>query len=468
MKKKDNMKWLVIGLLILIGICVALTALIIAHKINSEPVMKYEKEANTKELLDEKETLDTEKLAEVIEEEPVISYDDINVLITENGNLYHDILYIKSDVPWRIGEQIINAGEVICVNDYFKDNKTNSIEIQLCDDTGNLALCDENGNSIKPEYSGSFFVYPYEDEEEKENGVVLVNRLPIEDYVRYVLPSEMPSYFSYEALKAQAICARTLAIKQRGSLAYEKWNADLDDTTNFQVFNDLGTNEVSDRAVSDTKGLILCYEDKPIECYYYSTSAGYSNDLSVWEKENLSYVVSKNNTSGEKLDLTQEQELDKFLTEMPNSYDFASPFYRWEATIDLSKINDEEFKKIKEFTIANRVASGYINEIRVKYDGGSTFLTGEYEIRKLLGKGLTSLTLADGSKRDSFSALPSSCFVITNKNKKVYTLKGAGFGHGIGMSQYGASKMAEDGLNYKAILAFYYKEVDIKDLRENP
>ena len=69
----------------------------------------------------------------------------------------------------------------------------------------------------------------------KGDGYVLVNELPIETYLRYVLPSEMPTYFSYEALKAQAVCARTFAYKQMRQNAYAEYGANLDDSTAYQV-----------------------------------------------------------------------------------------------------------------------------------------------------------------------------------------------------------------------------------------
>ena len=109
----------------------------------------------------------------------------------------------------------------------------------------------------------------------EEGGLVLINELYLEDYLKKVVPSEMPASYEKEALKAQAVCARTYAYRQIQGNAYGQYGAHVDDSTNFQVYNNISTSERTDQAVNETCGQMLFYNDKPIEAFYYSTSCGH-------------------------------------------------------------------------------------------------------------------------------------------------------------------------------------------------
>lgn len=462
MKRKNELKWLVVALLILILICILLTAAIIVHKINSEPVERVSMEIDpyTKTRMADIPSFDN-KIEDEAMETINHSLDEIHVLITNGDASYFNSLYMSSDVEWMINDQPVNAGDSINIGEYLKIKSMDMATITLIDSNGAFSIMDESENVKKTGYIGKFEVYQYD----KENqGVVLVNILPIEEYIRFVLPSEMPSYFPLEALKAQAVCARTLAIRQRVNEEYQKWNANLDDSTNYQVFNEFGTNEMADLAVEQTKGEILTYDHLPIECYYYSTNSGNTNDLSVWENTTLPYLKAKRLTQYSDVDFKDNTVLSEFLNSAPVSYDMYSPFYRWSVTLDFSNVFDELYGKIKGFEISKRCETGYVTEIKIKYDSGTVLLENEYEIRKFLGKALTTIQLNDETERNDFHIVPSSCFVIDSEENDRYVLKGAGFGHGIGLSQYGASKMAEDGLNYRAILEYYYESATVENM----
>ena len=101
----------------------------------------------------------------------------------------------------------------------------------------------------------------------------------------------------------------------------------------------------------------------------------------------------------------------------------------------------------------------------VCYEKMTQTLTDENEIRKFIGKLLCEVTLADGTKRTDMTMLPSASFVITGQDGQKYTLSGGGFGHGIGMSQYAAGKMAELGMDYREILVFFYKNAFLAQSR---
>ena len=102
----------------------------------------------------------------------------------------------------------------------------------------------------------------------------MINELSVEDYLKAVVPSEMPSSYGMEALKAQAVCARTYAYKQMEDARLKEYGADVDDSVNFQVYRNLSPTEPTDQAVESTRGEILCQNGEPIEAYYFSTSSG--------------------------------------------------------------------------------------------------------------------------------------------------------------------------------------------------
>ena len=111
----------------------------------------------------------------------------------------------------------------------------------------------------------------------------LINEIDIEDYLLQVVPSEMPQSFGLEALKVQAIAARTYAAKDILRNRYIKQGFHILDSTQSQVYNNLDENELATQGVKSTKNLILVHEDKPIDAKYYSTSSGFnSNAHNVW------------------------------------------------------------------------------------------------------------------------------------------------------------------------------------------
>ncbi|MGL5918170.1 MAG: SpoIID/LytB domain-containing protein, partial [Cetobacterium sp.] len=134
-------------------------------------------------------------------------------------------------------------------------------------------------NHKYPTYRGSFEI-------RLANGgknLNLINEISIEEYLLQVVPSEMPKSFGLEALKVQAIAARTYAAKDLLRNRYAKLGFHILDSTQSQVYNNLDENELCNEAVKYTKGLILIYDDKPIDAKYYSTSSGFnSNAHNVW------------------------------------------------------------------------------------------------------------------------------------------------------------------------------------------
>ncbi len=133
---------------------------------------------------------------------------------------------------------------------------------------------------------------------EEAQGFVIINELPIEEYLYSVVPSEMPASYPMEALKAQAICARTYAYLHILSPGYPQWNAHVDDTTSYQVYHNIAEQESTTRAVNETEGIVLLAPggQELAQTYYYSTSCGYGSDAQVWKSkyaDSYPYIQSK-------------------------------------------------------------------------------------------------------------------------------------------------------------------------------
>ena len=95
------------------------------------------------------------------------------------------------------------------------------------------------------------------------------------------------------------------------------------------------------------------------------------------------------------------------------------------------------------------------------YENGSKLIENENEIRQELGKYLSNVTLSDGKIRNDLSMIPSACFTIIETGDGYIKISGGGFGHGVGMSQYGAKELAEEGKNFEEILKYYYSNVEL-------
>lgn len=378
---------------------------------------------------------------------------NIRVLLKNGDTIYRDQIIVKGTLEWLLDSVAQVSENYVDVVSYMNEHSMQKAVIDGAD--GLLYLCDANGTNISQAYEGKFII------RRDENGFIIVNELPIEDYVRYVLPSEMPDSFSMEALKAQAVCARTFAYSQMKNDTYATFGANLDDSTAYQVYNEAGTKVVTDRAVRETAGEVIVADDNLITCYYYSTSPGFTTDMQVWQSESPVYIKSQNTTMGENLDLSVEDVFLSFINETPDSYDKSSPFYRWDATLDISNAIDASYGRLKSITVSERNSSGYVTALTITYENGSTRINNENEIRKFLGTYLKDLALADGSTRTNFSMIPSACFAVVSCSKESITLSGGGFGHGIGMSQYGADAMGDAGMNYQDIIKKYYENVEV-------
>jgi stage II sporulation protein D len=252
--------------------------------------------------------------------------------------------------------------------------------------------------------------------------ICVINLVKMEDYLASVVPSEMSYSWPEESLKAQAVAARTYAyyfIMKKNTELY-----DLDATTNFQVYKGLvSENEKSTEAVHKTSGEVVTFQNQPILAFFHSTCGGKTADsFDVWGNESIPYLAA-----------------------VPCAYCSASPYYRWEDDISISEISgyiSEQYDGIGKIQSVSFVRKGgRVSEVQVRHSGGLLKISGNDFRTALPEKRLKSLAF------DS------------KKNGKVLHITGRGWGHGVGMCQYGARGMAEKGRSYKDILNHYYLNV---------
>lgn len=307
-----------------------------------------------------------------------------------------------------------------------------------------------------------------------ENGLVLVNEIDMEAYLKKVIPSEMPSSYEKEALKAQAVCARTYAFVQSRSNSYSEYGAQIDDSTQFQVYNNVDPDEKTAQAVQETYGKMLYYNGNSITAYYFSTSCGTTTNASIWDSdpEATPYLRCLSlQTARSRLSFASEEAFASFIKKKDfPAYDASYPLYRWNfrtnGTIIASHVGG--VGKITGVSVTERGPGGVAMKLLVKGSEGETTISGQNAIRSALGDASLTLTLMDGKTSDGWSLLPSGFLAIeetgTDEQGVVqFRVYGGGYGHGVGMSQNGAQGMAKAGMGYEEILKYFYDGVTIEE-----
>lgn len=411
--------------------------------------------------------------------------------VTVTADTDFTIYYGAYDAPQ---EQRFGAGEVVEINagsEYLSGERVTIVPAAL---TGKIKLLSVERSQGTPSYRGQIELL------KMSEGIAVVNEVLLEEYLYCVVPSEMPSSYPLEALKAQAVCARTYAYRKMVKSGLPEYGAHVDDSTSFQVYNNIRENVETTKAVRETKGDLLYVGEELVDAYYYSTSCGFGTTAAIWKSGagGLDYLQAKRiGRSGadetyNETTLMEEEVFRAFLAEAYESdYESTEGWYRWTYSVEqldcetlsermkrrqsaaknqvLKKGSDgsfsdtgvDSFQKVLRITAAKRGAGGVLDELLIETDHGIYQVIGEYNIRYILNNGEAKVCRQDGSEVNSPTLLPSAFLVIYTAESESdgvtgYTLSGGGFGHGVGMSQNGARHMAEDGMDAMQILTFFY------------
>lgn len=393
--------------------------------------------------------------------------DNIRVIIKTSG--FRDIFFNEavfcadSGMIVETGEESYETapGEMVVFNPDTED--FNEGRIKLIPKSGEIQFQSVNRGVGTPSYGGTIEVSLYDE------GIVIVNEVGIEDYLKKVVPSEMPSGFNLEALKCQAVCARSYAYTELSNNYYSAYGAHIDDSIQFQVYNNSQRAESTDTAVDETAGQVLSYNGEVVKTYYYSTSCGSTTDVTLWGNttENYPYFVAECVGGVDRgLTLTVESEFNTFIKgENEADYDYDCTLYRWSMEESVKEISEgfarstgKNVGNITDIEVLERVNGGAAVKVKVTGDKGETVIDSESAIRAAFGNANVDMNTKSGTTR--YANLPSTFCVFekVTEGKKLtgFKITGGGYGHGIGMSQNAANKMAES-MTYAQILEFFYR-----------
>ena len=260
----------------------------------------------------------------------------------------------------------------------------------------------------------------------RDGALVIINDLPMEEYVKGVVPSEMSAGWHQEALKVQAVATRTYALYQRVSNAGREF--DVVASTQDQVYRGRqGVDERVQHAVESTRGIVITYQNAPILAAFSSTAAGPTEDaMNVWSKD-LPYLKG---------------------VECP--FDENSPYYQWRIELPLQSLEQSLRKQgIPVGTIATVTPflysrAGRVDKIRILHSDGEVVLRGQ-DFRKAVGYSVIP--------RTQFEIEALGCLVV---------FAGRGSGHAVGLCQWGAKELADQGYPYDAILRYYFPGTELQ------
>lgn len=400
--------------------------------------------------------------------------DSIRVLIMDDGfqTVFHDQIQLEflSNGTYRTGEKSYEFAEGETLNITMDSSlfQNGRVIFEPEDQEKGIRVISMNRSYGNPVYSGRLEI------SREEGGLVLVNELYLEDYLKHVVPSEMPVSYEKEALKAQAVCARTYAYRQIQGNSYKEYGAHVDDSTRFQVYNNLETSQASDAAVTETYGKILMYQNSPAEAFYFSTSCGHTTDGTIWGASLSSVPYLKGVTvrpGGGQLDLTDEDTFSSFIKSAASGYESEYAMYRWTTTCTSSQLEQKisGIGSITNLEVTRRSTGGIAVELQVTGTEGVKTVSTESQIRSILGNPELVIKKQDGQTLTGWSSLPSAFLTVekkkTDENGMVtFAIYGGGYGHGVGMSQNGAQAMAKKGKTYEQILQFFFTGIEIQSL----
>ncbi len=463
----------------------------------------------------------------------------VGIMTTDFASVDHDTIVLSSQSGLEIVDKVAEQTIEIPANEKVTFTPSES-EITLTNATGEvlyttpnrLYAFTEEGSKIKvenitrasgdPSYRGFFEITT----SQAGDQLNLINEVDFEQYLYQVVPSEMPAYFGVNALKAQAVAARTYALGDYLSDRFAKDGFFVLDSVMSQVYNNTPENAATTQAVDETAGIIMLGEDGSlVDARYYSTSGGYgASKHQVWAEEDgtfpskvLPYLIAQSHTFDPndpskmlEIDTQSEEEILAFYKTLSHTgYDGNSPWFRWKVSISKEELEntinanivsrqaaDPKFvltqneagefvsqpipaEGIGEFIdmyVVKRGDGGNIMELVIEGTTGTYKIIKEYNIRFTI-RPSNAFTQGDtvvlhrataGSSEytgtlDNYTILPSAFFGFEIDEEKGATFYGGGNGHGVGMSQYGAYYLGTTlGYEFDRILTSYYPNMSLQ------
>ncbi|TCT19671.1 SpoIID/LytB domain protein [Melghiribacillus thermohalophilus] len=375
-------------------------------------------------------------------------------------------------------------GDYLSLSPTFQLKK--GVTYQLSVESGKFIL---SGNGETVSFEGAFAFYPKEYDSdhllfindrpymgameftiEDQQYIRPVNHLYLEDYLKGVVPFEVYPSWEMETLKAQSLAARTYAITHLNQ------DQMMNDTVQFQAYGGYIDFEKTKQAVEETKGQIITYDGRPIGAFYSASNGGITeNNANVWGGKALRYFPIQKDPYDPVLPweftLHQTQiNIEDINWDVENIWDqlqekdekITSNMKRWLKRKgvfgDIKILSIPRFTMSSERNESGRALKGSISIVYMQRMFDGMILLGQ--------KTLKNVPMSHIRPMIGGTIFKSYLIDSLEKENGVYVMKGRGFGHGVGMSQWGANGMAEEGKTYREIIDYYYPGTSITNINE--
>lgn len=446
-----------------------------------------------------------------------IKAENIRVLIQTTGykSIFHNEVEFTATGDFTVssdeGDTSHKAGDIVTIKQDDKLLEGQRITVKTASEDSKIQLLSIERACGNPKYRGTI------DISKGDDGLLVVNELPLEEYLYAVVPSEMPTSYGTEALKVQAVCARSYAYKHLMANSLSQYGAHVNDSVSYQVYNNIAENEDSILAVKDTYGKVIKYDGDVINALYFSTSCGHTTDAaSVWANNiDYPYLTGKlmlvepddgtqtQDAVSQYEDLSSEDSFRDFINAQDiTTYDSSFNWYRWNVSINADNLKKvinnnltarynanpdliltmtsaaedgkeavfeslpiDDIGSINDIEILKRETSGIVTELLITGSKKTVKVLKEYNIRTMLAPVYDTVTRMDGSEVANLNLLPSAFFLIDKEESdgKLTDIKisGGGYGHGVGMSQNAVKALADSGKKYEDIISYFYEGTEL-------
>lgn len=434
--------------------------------------------------------------------------------ISDESTIFHDFVTIHFPFETKIKaydgsfEEIIPAGSIIKFISgqsgigYYEGKilKLFDKRIIIEDTVGTFTVLSISRALGTPSYEGNL-------EMSLVGGrILLTNEIIMEDYLKNVVPSEMPTSWNMEALKSQAVAARTYAYREIYNKNFMNLGYVVDDSEYSQVYNNQAEHDRTNQAIRETMGITMFNNNEPIVAYYFSASSGLlAKGNEVWIEngivEDIPYLQGGNLTT-ETVDFTDEDSILSFYRKLSLTAPSGnSSYFRWAVTMNKEQLratlnhnlplmipgNEQSYPVLKDgvwvtsetfptdigainnIFVSERGSSGVVMSLQIEAENITFRICNQYNIRFTIrpmncGSDVvryytTGNSVSYKSSDKNPSILNSGFFALEWIGDEL-TFFGGGNGHGVGMCQYSANYYAGTGMIYTEILNVFYKNIE--------
>ncbi|WP_242036570.1 SpoIID/LytB domain-containing protein [Leptolyngbya sp. FACHB-321] len=337
--------------------------------------------------------------------------------------------------------------------------------VEIGSSQGTIQVLQTSGDKKRTLYAGSLRLQP-----NTYGTYTLVNQVPLETYLRGVVPHEIGAWAVQPVLEVQAILARTYALRNVRRFAIDGYQLCAD--TQCQVYNGLtGAHPATDRAIAATRGTVLTYKNELVDAVYSSSTGGITAPFTdIWAGADRPYLRAVIDSVGQPWDLArqnlaEEKNFRRFISQTKGFNEAGANLFRWRVESRLEDLNRDirrylvaskdplaNFKTIQRLEVTKRSPAGRVLNVRITTDRGTFELVKDNILVALYAPNSTL-----------FYVEP---LYGANKTLQGYSFVGGGFGHGVGLSQTGTYHLGKLGWSSDRILSFYYPGTQLRPISD--